>query len=131
MVKKLGESIGDHLLPEQEAILKNTFDGNVLPAEREDISAKDILSILIPRSGDEEDEQEAGADVFVTLFQLRKSLDCDSLRYSRLVRFYCLSRSHYSPFGSRTLGPRSPKGARRAVARFPHSNLTKRKEIEA
>jgi hypothetical protein len=54
MVTKLGESLGDHILPEQEEIIKNAFDGNQVDAEREDISVKDILSVLIPREDDED-----------------------------------------------------------------------------
>ena len=59
-MKKLGASIGDHLLPEQEAIIKNAFEGSKIPDDREDTSVKDILSVFIPRAswdGDSDDER--------------------------------------------------------------------------
>jgi len=58
MVKKLGASIGDHLLPEQEAIINNTFEGHTVSDDREDVSVKDILSVLIPRPDDEDPDNE-------------------------------------------------------------------------
>jgi hypothetical protein len=48
-VEKLGASIGDHLLPEQQVIIKNSFEGSKVPDDREDIGVKAILSVLIPR----------------------------------------------------------------------------------
>ncbi len=58
MVKKLGASIGDHLLPEQEAIIKNSFEGSKISDDREDISVKDILSVLIPQGNYNEDSDD-------------------------------------------------------------------------
>jgi hypothetical protein len=58
-VQKLGASIGDHLLVEQQAIIDNSFDGDEISKEREDIAMKEILSVLAPRDicaeSDEED----------------------------------------------------------------------------
>jgi len=58
MVKKLGESIGDFLLPEQEEIVNNTFPGTHIQAEHEDMSVKDILSVMLPREEDEDKEDD-------------------------------------------------------------------------
>ena len=62
MVKKLGASIGDHLLPEQEAIIKNSFEGSKISDDREDISVKDILSVLIPRDSWVDDSDDENQD---------------------------------------------------------------------
>ncbi|KAF8856380.1 hypothetical protein BDZ45DRAFT_791166 [Acephala macrosclerotiorum] len=62
IVKKLGAFIGDHLPPEQEAIIKNSFEGSKVPDDREDISVQDILSVLILRSGPNDDGDNVNQD---------------------------------------------------------------------
>jgi len=57
MVRKLAASIGDYLLPEQEEIIKNSFEGSKVDDEREDISVKDIFSVLIPQYDSEDDNR--------------------------------------------------------------------------
>jgi hypothetical protein len=62
MVKKLGVSIGDQLLPEQEVIINNSFEGSKISDDGEDISVKDIFSVLIPRNNSNDDSDDEYQD---------------------------------------------------------------------
>lgn len=63
MAEKFVFCLGDHVSPQQEALMKYTFEGkNILDGDDEDISVKDLFSAFIPTYGPEEDSDDEDAD---------------------------------------------------------------------